>query len=166
MQAPAALVGVAGAAAARLDQAGVPDLADQGAVEEQAQADVALAVPQGVGDQFTDQQFGGVDQRFQVPAQQLAAGVLAGPAHTARLARQRPVPDRAGGQALDTCHQQGDVVLAVVGVECVEDVVADVLQRGGGVGERSDERLEAFVEGVIAAFDQSIRVEREQGAFG
>ena len=38
--------------------------------------------------------------------------------------------------------------------------------RGGGVGERADEGLETLVEGVIAGFDQSIRVERQQCAFG
>jgi hypothetical protein len=52
----AALVGVAGAAAARLGRAGVPDLADQAAVQQQTQPDLALAVPQGVRDQLADQQ--------------------------------------------------------------------------------------------------------------
>src|SRR5690606_36363162 len=61
LQAPAALVGVPGAAATGLDQAGVPDLADQGPVEEQAEPDLSLAVPQRVGDQFTDQELRGVD---------------------------------------------------------------------------------------------------------
>lgn len=81
---------------------------------------------------LADQEFRGVDQGLQAPAQQLAACVLAGAAHTAGLARQGPVADRVGGQALDTCHQQRDVVLAVVGVEGVEDVVADVLQGAEG----------------------------------
>lgn len=41
-------------------------------------------------------------------------------------------PTESAEQALDTCHQQRDVVLAVVGVEGVEDVVADVLQGAEG----------------------------------
>ncbi|BFO15008.1 hypothetical protein SHKM778_13960 [Streptomyces sp. KM77-8] len=132
LEAAAALVGVAGAAAPGLDQAGVPYLADQGAVEEETESDLSLAVSQRVGDQLADQEFRGVDQRLQVPGQELRAGVLTGPAHTAGFAGQGPVADGLGGQALDAGHQQGDVVLAVMGVEGVEDVVADVLQGAEG----------------------------------
>ncbi len=54
----------------------------------------------------------------------------------------------------------------MVGVEGVEDVVADVLQRLGGVGERADEGLEPLVQRVVAGFDQAVRVEGEQRPLG
>lgn len=150
--------------AARLDETRVPHLADERTVAEQPEPDLALAVAQGVGDELADEQFGGVHQVVQIPGGELFAGQLAGAADRAELAREAPVAHRVRGEPLDTGHQQGDVVLAVPGVEGRQDVVADVFEGLRRFGEGLPEGVEALVERVVAGLDEPVGVQREEGA--
>ena len=115
LQPAAALVGVAGPAAARLDQVGVPHLAHQGAVQQQTQPDVAPPCRSAlVTSSLTSSSV--VSTRSSRPqATQPVAGQLAGPARPSRAAAgassRRPRP---AGSPLDPGHQQRDVVLAVL----------------------------------------------------
>lgn len=71
-QSPAALVGGLRPAQVRRGVGVVGDLADQiAAVVQQAQPDGLGAVPDGVGDQLADDQFGGEGQMVQAPGLQL-----------------------------------------------------------------------------------------------
>ncbi len=84
------------------DQVGVPDLAHQRAVQQQAQPDVAAAVPQRVRHQLADQQLGGVDQVVQAPRPAAGRGPARGPWRpTCRLGRQASSrrPRRPAGRA-------------------------------------------------------------------
>ena len=63
-----------GAAQLGCGAAVVGDLAGQCAVEDQPQGDGAFGVTDGVGDQFADDQCGGVLQICQVPRDELGGG--------------------------------------------------------------------------------------------
>ena len=90
-EAAAVLVVVGGVPQAGQGGRVVEDLADQGALQEEAQLDrLVRGVPERVGDQLGDDQLGRVDQVLQIPLSELGADQAAGAADGGGVGRQGP----------------------------------------------------------------------------
>src|SRR5690606_19160997 len=81
---------------------------------------------------FTDEQFGGCDQFFQVPCGELVMDVAAGLAGGFGVLGQLPAGDVLGGGGMGAGDQQGGVVVgpALVGQQGGEQAVAQAVEAG------------------------------------
>ncbi len=166
MQAAAALVLVV-----RVPQPGqrggvVEHLADQPALEDEPEADLALRVTHGVGHQLGDQQFGRRQQIFQAPAAQRPADEHPGPAGRRQFRRQRPADHVVSGNPAQPRDEQRNVVTMLVGVNPGQGRAAQVLKRHVGRAGAEDvaQPVQALVDVTGSLLDQAVGVEHKQAA--
>ncbi len=167
LQAASALVRLGRVAFAGRVGEGVGDLDQQGVAEGQPDADGGAGVPDGVGDEFADQQFGGVGEVFGPPLDERAPDQAAGPRDGGGLGGQRP-PGRRDARlpTPEPGQQQRDVIGLAPLLHGGEHRLAGLLDRRVRLLQDAQQPAEADVEVLVPGLHQPVRAEGQQAALG
>lgn len=108
---------------------------------DHAQADGPVAVADGVGDEFADDQLSGEGDFVQSPGGELAVGQAARGGDDGGVVRERPLGDAVVVEPAGSREQEDGVVFVPVGQQRVDGGVGQLSQGAVGLGQQASQSL-------------------------